>query len=51
MTGIVQQVDGASEKHHLLWSQNVKPDLQVYNVAGKAIGKTFCRPLEVYTEG
>jgi hypothetical protein len=41
MTRIVQQVDGAPEKHHLLWRQNVKPDLQIYNVAGKPLEKPF----------
>src|ERR671924_1555073 len=41
MARIVQQVDGAPEKHHLLWRQNVKPDLQVCNVAGKPLEKPF----------
>src|SRR5215217_2185932 len=41
MTRIVQQVDGAPEKHHLLWRQNVKPDLQIYDVAGKPLEKPF----------
>src|SRR5215210_5784083 len=41
MTRIMQQGDGAAEKHYLLWGQNVKPDLQIYNVAGKPLEKPF----------
>src|SRR5918997_1960799 len=41
MTRIVQQGDGMFEKHHLLWRQNVKPYLQIYNVAGKPLEKPF----------
>ena len=37
----MQQGDGTLEKHHLLWRQNVKPDLQIYNVAEKPLEKPF----------
>src|SRR5215210_5091675 len=41
MTRIMQQGDGAAEEHYLLWGQNVKPDLQIWNIAGKPLEKPF----------